>query len=427
MDGTQVRVGPGRVVEPAAVRVDHRTGLVGGRLREVAHAAVALGQPDVAQRLEDDVRRGAVCETVGPRPRLALRELERKADRLVDLSVHRRAEGHFAHLARRYVDSVDPAVPGQVEVRPVGVPVPVRGDAMVVWARFLVVPVESPHQHALRPRLQVVDDEDHVPVVAVSVGQLASVRRQRGVERAAGPLAVDADLGRLEVVGLDARAALGDLPVDVLVEEDAALRVLVEVRDRLESRSRRNLLARAEEVEAVRGHAPVLLQRRGVDGPPVGRPGSLHDRQRHLRDVLRRVNGGRVARSAMQNPHVLAPAPVRGDRDPRAIRAVARKAVPRAPAGKRHGVAPLDRHLVDVPEQLERDVPPVRRDIETDPRAFRRGESERGGGRSPRFLDTPLVGVLRDGQGGEGGDQGEGKYGSCSWHDGLQCCRTRFS
>ena len=102
------------------------------------------------------------------------------------------------------------------------------------------------------------------------------------------------------------------------------------------------------------------------------------------------------------------PAAVRGDRDPRAVRAVAREAVPRAPAGERPRLAPLDRHLVDVAEQLECDVPPVRRDVETDPRPFRRGESEGGGGRSPRFLDAPLFGVLprRPGWGGRRSGQG---------------------
>ena len=426
MHRAQLLVGPGRVVEPAVLRIDHRARLVSRRLREIANQ-VALRQPDVAQRLENDPRRRPVREAIGPRPRLPLRELVCKADRLVDLAVHRRAKGHLAHLARLHIDGLDPAPNRQVQVRPVRVPVHVGRDAVVVRPRLLVIAVEPPHQHLLRARPQVVDQHHSLLIVAVAVRQVASVGRQRGVEGAAGRLAIHPDLAGPQVVGIDAGAALMELAAQVLVEEDIAQGMLLEVRDRLEGRARGDLLARAEEVEAVGGHPRVLLERRRVDRLAVGRPRALHHRQRHPGDVLDRVGARRIPRAAMQDPHVLAPAPVGGERDPRPVRAVARETVPRTPAGERDRIAAVDRHLVDVPEQLEGQVTPVRRDIHADPGAFRSGVAEGGGGRSPRFLDAPLARVLGDGGVGQGGDQGEGRDGRISWHGSLRCYRNAGS
>ncbi len=252
--------------------------------------------------------------------------------------------------------------------------------------RLLHVPLEPVVHRPLDTRLEVLHEQHRLGPNPPHERERLPVRRRRRPDRPARPGHVVDDLPRVAVEPLDDV----DLPVRVLVvlPDLSGRRVGGPVEVPAVGRERglpvvlllgralghlQALAARAviepDLARAERARAGVVLARR--DELRVGRPGgAVRQAEALLRHLLR------VLPVAVHDPDVVAARAVGRERDPLAVRRIARLHVPRDAGRQRPRLAAPERDRVDVAEKVEDDLLPVRRHVERHPRAGRQVERD---------------------------------------------------
>jgi hypothetical protein len=350
----------------------------------VEHLVAARRDLDPAQHLHVEVRR---------------RDFDREAHRLFHAPRRLHVKRDHRDLFRRQIDAANHSAGPEDDPLVVGRPGKRRIDA-VDRPGLLHVAIEPVVQRPLAARLEVAHEERRLVADAPHERERLAVRRRRRADRAARAGDVALDVAALAVEPLDDV----QLFVRILaVLEDRAGRDVVAEVDVLAVR-REHRLAAVFLIGALLGHLQTVAAAAVIDphlaraegalggemlarddvlavGTPIGR---IDEAEGLLGDLLR------IGAVPLHVPDVVAAGAVGGERDPLAVRRVARLHVPGDAAGERLRLAAADRNGVEVAEEIEHDLFPIRADVDAHPRP--RGYIDRHVMRGTgRIVDVPLL------------------------------------